>query len=918
MENPDQKGASPEQENSHEEPDKELGFASEVLLGFDASKHKPDQLDAANSKACASILSGTLTKRDVFGATFAIAKSKGIDPNKEENREIVKKLYDELHGRVLSSDEIDIVADSFLTQKRIPSGFPEGVDPTKENIVAALRNKAFSMSEIETAAKVAETRNEMRLLAEKMRIADEKYNADKSPEAKLENDKSRLELRGQRAVLEDKYRDKLREFKISYTKTELSKAEAEGRDSGFENKVQKIEVDSMKLINAEMMRWQDERVKMEEAIDPKGGRIGRFFKRTGEALAESKLVGGYFKMNRNTRTALTAAIIGGGMALAFPGVVALGVGGAGFVGIKVVRALVGGEFGYLLSKKIFQPLAEKALKHDREKLTERTETKAIEDVSDDLLHAVDTTSEFERNKILKDVADKNIALSEQYLSKLKKQEKWYKANRTLGTILAGLLGSRVGVYGGDLISKGVMNLADSVHFPSAPIHTPEVHSGMYKQDYAPPNSTTVDTAGHPFITPKINVESSADAYDPMKVHDSDVLIPNPKAAVSPHLSFENTGVVSPKISITPEMIDRATVGKGEGITHAIQRQLEVNPKEWGYEGDPSDASAVHAWSGKEAYNIAVDNEYINPAEGTEVRVLDLGPEGEEGNPAYVITHDSNGEVSVREFIDGKPSGGNIPLERTYEYTHDVSSDVSSESVDTDGTTYNLKDYSSEDVSDKFVIDGKDNIEEVRAGTVYGHQSDPSIPILNNEPEIAVEASPILEHEQMMTLFEKTANDLERNAKSFSSLSLTEQENVLYSQGIRDVVVQYENLKNIPASEFSAEDAKTLARLNTNFFELEQTFNANETQFIDSVKSITKMDDAGVDRFFNTKASKMWEVWNKDADVKAVNFMKSINMSPNEVSGNATIGEILRARFVNGEFSKTPIFNGITKPIGPAV
>jgi hypothetical protein len=119
-----------------------------------------------------------------------------------------------------------------------------------------------------------------------------------------------------------------------------------------------------------------------------------------------------------------------------------------------------------------------------------------------------------------------------------------------------------------------------------------------------------------------------------------------------------------------DIMKAATIGRGEGVEHAFRRQLEMNPKEFGYAGDPANKAAIHEWSGREAHRIAIDKNYVNfGGTGKEVRVLDMGPKGPEGNPAYVLKKDPSGKIVVKEYFQGMETendgGGAV---NQYEYT----------------------------------------------------------------------------------------------------------------------------------------------------------------------------------------------------------------------------------------------------------
>jgi hypothetical protein len=113
--------------------------------------------------------------------------------------------------------------------------------------------------------------------------------------------------------------------------------------------------------------------------------------------------------------------------------------------------------------------------------------------------------------------------------------------------------------------------------------------------------------------------------------------------------------------ISPEQAELATIGKGEGVTHAIVRQLKVDPEKFGY--DRKGGVDLDKWAILKSKEIAIDNGYIRP-DGSEIRVLD---QGAKGNPAYLLDQDAYGRFHVREFLGGKPSGGGKLSPYEYEW-----------------------------------------------------------------------------------------------------------------------------------------------------------------------------------------------------------------------------------------------------------
>jgi len=85
-------------------------------------------------------------------------------------------------------------------------------------------------------------------------------------------------------------------------------------------------------------------------------------------------------------------------------------------------------------------------------------------------------------------------------------------------------------------------------------------------------------------------------------------------------------------------MDDALIHKGEGIEHALRRQLEHDPAAHGYEGNPDDLAAIRQWSGHEAHRLAINEGFIQ-ADGTETRVLDT-----DADTRYILKPDGQVEA----------------------------------------------------------------------------------------------------------------------------------------------------------------------------------------------------------------------------------------------------------------------------------
>jgi hypothetical protein len=115
-----------------------------------------------------------------------------------------------------------------------------------------------------------------------------------------------------------------------------------------------------------------------------------------------------------------------------------------------------------------------------------------------------------------------------------------------------------------------------------------------------------------------------------------------------------------------ELIDLATIKKGEGVEHALIRQLKANPQEFGFKGDINNEAAVTRWAGNEAHKIAIRAGYIDVKTGAEIRVGTKGI----GKAAYILEKDQAGKITVQEYFKKDKDFG---LQETHELAKDYQS-----------------------------------------------------------------------------------------------------------------------------------------------------------------------------------------------------------------------------------------------------
>ncbi|MCI5051463.1 MAG: hypothetical protein MRY57_04085 [Candidatus Pacebacteria bacterium] len=137
----------------------------------------------------------------------------------------------------------------------------------------------------------------------------------------------------------------------------------------------------------------------------------------------------------------------------------------------------------------------------------------------------------------------------------------------------------------------------------------------------------------------------------------DIEIPDTTPDTTPDITPEPVDPTPPTPEPKESFISKdAFINKGEGITHALKRQLINNPEiaqKLGVRGNPT---------ANDLARIAKDFGYINE-DGSDVRVF-MGK-----GAAYELTLDKHGNPIVREHIGGRVEGDNYVGENTFQEKH---------------------------------------------------------------------------------------------------------------------------------------------------------------------------------------------------------------------------------------------------------
>ena len=744
---------------------------------------------------------------------------------------------------------------------------PEEKTKHEDNIIKSVRI-SHSEAEINAAVRVSLIRN--RIMTE----INERVRTGERPE----------DIQNERILLEkESYISSLKELKVEYLRTRLEGLKGRVGADDFEQQAQNAEISAIKIANAEMVKWQDIMIDARRALNPEGwDHIINFFKHTAEKASKNKLLGGYFGMNRNLRTALTAGIIGGGIAaFAAPLAVAAGFGGAGFVAYRICRSLIGGNFGYFLSKKVFQPLAKKSFESKKNIAAEFAEGAGVSE-SKDIFKMIASGEVIYYEHTLSRIAEQNIKIAGQYAEKMRRITTKYKIHNVAGTVLSGVIGGMAGMSIADMVLGAKGNIAHTV--AGLVSDKPKVMTGhnfvTSKADSVLPDKVT--------ITPP-QVESTGDgavlAENAAKLRqNTDVIVTKPRAEI-----------------LSSEVLERAIVGEGKGVTHVLQRQLEADPKGWGYTGDATDAKALRAWSGAESYRIAVKNGYINPSTGAEVWVLDLGPKGAAGNPAYVLEHGPGGVGVVKEYINGKPAGGVGTID-AYEKLHKPTSAVVHENISESPLPEGgAKISGAENVAAQSSV-----ADTVATADSPAAQSAAESAVSSTAEKVA-DISVVQSRAEAVQIFEKAFNGLKDISHDFSHLSLAEQYNALYgSSSMKEAAAAVDYFKkNNLFDGVSGGESKTMLGFFKQFEELTKVFEQNEQKFMDTIKNVTHLDEANMNNFLEMRLKRVWEYLGNGQNESVSKLVRSVNLTPAEIANNLTVGQVLKARFGDGAFVSLP-------------
>ncbi len=228
------------------------------------------------------------------------------------------------------------------------------------------------------------------------------------------------------------------------------------------------------------------------------------------------------------------------------------------------------------------------------------------------------------------ISDTAKGLAEEQRKETSSRKNKIFAARVGGAIAGGALG----FFASDAIKSSLAWAKDHMPFVDHDPVVPAATTAPATPSGDPPRMSLPGAADPSALS------GAASAGDPPRM-DPDAVTPSSAPDIAHSGDVASTTAGSP----SHEVLQDAVVHKGQGVEHALIRQLVHDPATHGYDGDTNDTAAVKSWAGKEAHRIALDsrNAYVTENAETRVRFAD--------KYAYVLNND--GTVSEYEV---KPAG----------------------------------------------------------------------------------------------------------------------------------------------------------------------------------------------------------------------------------------------------------------------
>ncbi|MCF7833810.1 MAG: hypothetical protein K9L98_00010 [Candidatus Pacebacteria bacterium] len=663
---------------------------TEEINKIEEAKPKEEQIDpktTGTSEATGDI--NGADARDIPPPEDGVSRGATIDGSPKK-----RKVWPEVK-RFTAESEAQYTREELLNAAEVlcrynSAAYKNNEEGNKKAQTAALEmlKKGYSEDEIKFAVKVSDTRKQLAGIDKELSRIEQEYkdaldNSDITPSEATAKFRQQLETVRQKTLhLHNDYHPLLMDLKIANIRRQFRDIEKYKDHDDYEKKALEIELTASSMVTTEVVKWNDADILSQkylkdaelasEGVTKKNiwEKMGSWFSRTSEKAggAFKKVFGGYMKMGLAKRMGILGGVAGGIAAFVPGAAVAVGLGTLGYFAIKGIRAVTGSIVTYWTIKNLYMPIAKGAYKGDSTKTANKQRQEVVNSsATQDLLKlSREEMSPEEEEETLRRIASKNIEISESFVKEIKKNERLFKINSILGSIVVGAL-----------VGYGARNAFDylagpdglGILHPPTPgigdVENPDDGNGPGTGTVPPPGGNGPGTGTVP--PPGGNGPGTGTVPPPGGNGPGTGTVPPPGG------NGPGTGTI-PDLETGPsgpsnqEILDAATIGEGEGIEHALIRQLTLDPERFGFKGNINDPQAVRGWAGVHAHLIAIDQKYVNIDSGAETRVFDMGPDGPKGNPAYVLTLDSNGKPSVQEYFEGKGTG-NGGWNSVYEYDY---------------------------------------------------------------------------------------------------------------------------------------------------------------------------------------------------------------------------------------------------------
>jgi flagellar biosynthesis chaperone FliJ len=299
---------------------------------------------------------------------------------------------------------------------------------------------------------------------------------------------------------------------------------------------------------------------------------------------------------------------------------------------------------------------------------------------------------------------------------------------------------------------------------------------------------------------------------------------------------------------------------------------------FGYKGDLTDQAAVEEWAKHTAHKIAIENGYVDPITGEEIRVRDIGKPGGEDNPAYVLVNSSSGKILVREFFNNQPTHGEGVL-NYYEYLWRPKF--------SENMLENQSSSTLESASQSLTP-----VEEFRPVTP---------PPEMNIPDTLAQV-PSFSKEELVDLMSKTfLPKMEYTLDNFKGLSLLEQEHIL-SQIQNDVAPHMNILKNY-GDLLTPQEQEIMSNVNKLWGEMVHSYTENYNDFIETLMKRTSLNTKNLNSFLSLDVERALRDFTTSDGIfgKAVELLRKAKPTYEEIVNKVPVGHILKSRFA-GDFN----------------